>query len=73
MRLGGVSDSNKSSVSKDLLRAQIGCGVSFLKAFGLLVYHEMVALGLRMLRIFGVYTLSHLFKKIGVGHFRQKA
>ncbi len=73
MRLGGISDSNKFSVSKDLFRAQIGCGVPFLRAFGLFVYHSLVALGLRMLRIFGVYTLGHLFKKIGVGHVRQKA
>lgn len=69
MRLGGVSDLRKFSVNRELFRAQLGCGVPFLKAFRLLVYHDAVAVGLRMLRFFGVYTLGHLFKKIGVGHF----
>lgn len=73
MRLGGISDSNKFSVSKDLFRAQISHGVPFFTAFRLLVYHDAVALGLRILRYFGVYTLGHLFKKIGVGHLKKQA
>jgi glycosyltransferase len=73
MRLGGVSDSNKFSVNADLLKAQIHCGVPFLRAFRLLLYHDMTALGLKVLRLFNVYTLDHLFRKIGVGHFRKQA
>ena len=72
MRLGGASDSDKFSVIREMFRAQRECGVSFPQAVGFLLYHALVVLALKILRVFNIYTLDHLFKKIGAGHLAQK-
>jgi len=72
MRLGGISDTDKIAVSRELFRAQRECGVPFPRAFGLFVYHSLIVLASKVLRMFNIYTLYHLFKKIGVGHLEDK-
>jgi len=72
MKLGGVSDTDKFAVNADLFRAQINNGVPVLKAFPRLIFHDMTSFGLKVLRLFNIYTLGHLYKKLGLNDFREK-
>ncbi len=66
MRLGGISDTQKFSVNTELFRAQRENGRSLLPSLATLAYHYWISAGLRMLRLFNVYTLGHLLQKMGL-------
>ncbi len=65
MRLGGVSDTDKFAVCTELFKAQIANSMPFLSSLKTLLYHYFTSAGLKCLRFFHIYTLSHLFKKLG--------
>lgn len=66
MRLGGISDTDKFAVCTDLFKAQLANNVSLLSSLKTLFYHYLTSAGLKCLRLFRIYTLGHLFKKIGL-------
>ena len=65
MRLGGISDTQKFSVVRELFRAQRENGRTLPASLLTLAYHYWTSAGLRILRIFHIYTLGHLLKKLG--------
>jgi glycosyltransferase involved in cell wall biosynthesis len=71
MRLGGISDTDKLAVNKEIFCAQRANGVVFLSAFMTLLYHYMTATGLGLLRMFDIYTLDHLYNKLGFGKMKK--
>jgi glycosyltransferase involved in cell wall biosynthesis len=66
MRLGGMSDTRKFAVCRELFRAQISTGCPFPGSLAALLVHYVTSAGLRALRPFHIYTLRHLYKKIGM-------
>jgi len=66
MRLGGISDTNKFAVCTELFKAQIANNAPFLRSFMTLLYHYITSAGLKLLRLFNIYTLGHLYKKSGM-------
>ncbi len=65
MRLGGVSDTNKFAVCTELFKAQIANKMPFLRSLNTLLYHYLTSAGLKFLRLSNIYTLRHLYKKLG--------
>jgi glycosyltransferase involved in cell wall biosynthesis len=65
MRLGGISDMNKFSVCTELFKAQMANNVSLLSSLTTLLYHYATSAGLKLLRLFHIYTLGHLYEKLG--------
>lgn len=65
MRLGGISDTDKFAVCTELFKAQIANNVSVLSSLKALVYHYITSAGLKCLRLVHIYTLDHLYKKLG--------
>ncbi len=66
MRLGGISDTDKFAVCTELFKAQVANNVSVLSSLKTLFYYYLTSAGLKCLRLFRIYTLGHLFKKIGL-------
>jgi len=66
MRLGGISDIKKFAVCTELFKAQIANNISWLSSLMTLLYHYFTSAGLKFLRFFHIYTLGHLYKKLGL-------
>ncbi len=66
MRLGGISDTDKFAVCTELFKAQVANNVSVLSSLMTLLYHYITSAGLKCLRLFHIYTLDHLYKKLGL-------
>jgi len=64
MRLGGLSDTDKFAVCTELFKAQLANKAPFLGSFITLLYHYLTSTGLKFLRLFNIYTLAHLHKKL---------
>jgi glycosyltransferase involved in cell wall biosynthesis len=66
MRLGGISDTRKFHVGKELFRAQREQGVGLPSAVATLLSNSLASAGGRLLRAFGVYTLGQFLRKAGL-------
>ena len=66
MRFGGISDMDKFAVCTELCKAQMANNVPFLRSFITLIYHYITSAGLKFLRLFNIYSLGHLYKKLGM-------
>jgi len=66
MRLGGVSDTRKFAVCTELFKAQVANGAPKFRSLVTLLYHYASSAGMKVLRPFGIYTLGHLCKKLGL-------
>ncbi len=65
MRVGGISETHKYAVCTELFKAQVANNIPFLYSLKTLLYHYITHTGLKCLRLFHVYSLDHLYKKIG--------
>lgn len=66
MRLGGISDTNKFAVCTELFKAQIANGAPFISSLSTLLYHYVTSAASKLLRLFNIYTLYHLYVKLGL-------
>ncbi|MDP3111932.1 MAG: glycosyltransferase family 2 protein, partial [Thermodesulfovibrionales bacterium] len=66
MTLGGISDTDKFTVCTELFKAQIANKAPLLSSLTTLICHYLTSAGLRLLRFFNIYTLRHLYKKVGL-------
>jgi len=73
MRLGGISDINKFAVCTELFKAQIANGVPFISSLRTLLYHYVTSTASKLLRLFNIYTLYHLYVKLGLKSGKKSA